>query len=210
MKSVDSYKTKKKVEAIMKIPFIFAISGCGLSGVPNLIDGVEYFPPGSIKGVNYQTMRIGGNKYLVHPLLSGVSLDKRPTPADSYWDVFMLLPEDASFDKSTGDFRLFRRGVLVRAEGKNKEEDEFEIMGPMSLKAFELRFPELVDDRLRLEDGTLRCPHIFAGDPSPTDIAKCSYEPTDVDCRDDMKAVFDKVVTEKLSAVPARDVVLER
>ena len=87
---------------------------------------------------------------------------------------------------------------------------EGELLGPLSIKAFEARFPTLIDGRLRTEDGTLRCPHIFAGDTSPIDIAKCSYEPSDLECIDNVKASFDKVVTEKLSAIPAGGVVLER
>ena len=187
----------------MKIPFIFAISSTSLSELTSIIDGAEFFPSGSIIGVNYNSLVVDGFRYLVSILCTGVVLDKKSNAVDDTWTLVWVLPEDASFKESTKLFRKVTKNKLAKQEEKDKDENKDKTKyiagGTWCIDDFAENFPDIANTYLRNEAGELRCPHIFAGDPLPELTAKCKYKPTDEDCINDIDADYDSVVTNNIA-----------
>ena len=139
----------------MKIHFYIAANKNSLSSIP----GLWYFPAYTMEGIGYDTLTVGGNSFLVDTII--------PNIKDGL-DLLLLLPEQ---DVPEETLKIFQR---VNVIGKTclSAKMKPQILGPYTIDSLAEAFPDADLSCLRNEAGELRCPHIFAGDAAPEDLAK--------------------------------------
>ena len=164
----------------MRIPFYIAANKNSLSSLP----GVEYHPAYSLPDIGYDTLTIDGYRFLIDVVVANIS---------GGLDLLLLLPEQDTPEESLKIFRRVNKIGRTCLSIKEGEEPKAQLLGPYTQGNLTEAFPKANLSCLLNEAGEHRCPHVFAGDPAPEDMAKVFYKPSDADCDTDVKAELTKV-----------------
>lgn len=202
----------------MRLPFLLGFAEGLAAKIIRSINAADYVPAGTVDGQNYPaiTIALGGsiNTFLFHFLQGGVSLPLRSASVSGKWDVVFLLPADSlDYRRGPALYRAMRRLILSpknRVEGIYTADENgapvliaaegYYLFGPWSINRVAATYPSFAEAHFSVRDGDgnstgiLQSPIMISGDPSPIDVAKVDYPPTDQECIDDVDPVESDLV----------------
>jgi len=190
-------------DIIMKTPFFLLVAtGLYRTILNNLGNNIIFYNSGQIQDKNYELLQVDGFNFLVSVSMTDVPYSIQSSADNDNWDVVLLLPEIDDCDNTLKIFDNFN--VIRRNEKKNYRSDDYgsgyHIAGPFMLDQLDRELDDVDLSPLQNEEGFLKIPHIFAGDPEPELMAKIEYNPTPEECDLKVKPLLSKVFAKVFDA----------
>jgi len=180
----------------MKTPFFLLVAtGLHKTILNDLGNNIRFFRSGQIQDKNYELLQADDFNFLVSLSMTDVPYSIQSSADNDNWDIVLLLPEVDDCDKTLEIFKKFN--VIQRDEKINYRNDDYgsgyHIAGPFMLDQLDRELDDVDLSPLQNEEGFLKIPHIFAGDPEPEIMAKVEYNPTPEECDLKVKPLLSKV-----------------